>query len=354
MKYLKSYKLFEAFGVAEPTLIYNEFLMKEYSKYFDNFIKKHKESGQKGRKYIETVEYTKDDLALLTYGNLWTKMPISSMSVEHELQILTDDEFKTKYPKASQTKNFIGTGACYSYDEGTKLVGPIDNRTEHCIHLRVMVGAVIAEGFTDKESLMVEIESSITHELNHAYEMYNRMIKGKGGISTDLTWALDVNRAKIKKDIWKDWYDEIGYYLYWSENHEMNAMIQDAWPYVKKYEVDKMKEVTPTWKFAQRMIDFKAIDFKKKMTDKILSFYPDVDVEIMLKRIKNGFANQLIQMREDSIKLKEDKPTISGEMVKKMSVDQFLKFVENRVNSAGQRIHKKVLGLYALKLKYNK
>lgn len=352
MKYLKSYKIFEAFGVAEATLIYDDFLISEFNKYLDIFLEKDKLERKKERKYIHTQEYSNQDMSELIKNPLWSKMPIASMTVEYEVEVVSDEKFKAKYPESSKSKNFIGTGACYSYDEGTKLMPPIDERTDCTIHLRVMIGALITESFTDRESLTIEIESAITHELNHAYEGYYRKKRDKGSLSTDVTWSLDVNRAKIRKDIWKIWYDKVGYYLYWSEPHEMNAMIQDAWPYVKRYDVSKMKELTPTWKFAQRMIDFNANSFKNLMMEKILSVYPDVDVEIMLKRIKNGFANQLIKMREDSINLKEDKPTISGEMVKSLTVDKFLEFVQNRVNESGKRIQKKVLGLYALKYKY--
>jgi hypothetical protein len=85
------------------------------------------------------------------------------------------------------------------------------------------------------------------------------------------------------------------------------------------------------------------------MTDKILSTYPDADVDIMLRRIKNGFANQLIKNRESSINNKEDKPTLSGEVIKSMSVDKFLNFIQKRINRAGDRIQRNIVKLYSLK-----
>ena len=175
------------------------------------------------------------------------------------------------------------------------------------------------------------------------------MKKGKGQVSTDVTWALDVNRAKIKKDIWKIWYNEIGYYVYWSELHEINAMTQDAYPYVKRYDIEEVKEKAPSWKFATKMKEFDANDFKQRMTDKILSTYPDADVEMMLKRIKNAFANELIQKRKISIDKEEDKPTLSGEAVKAMSVDKFLNFIQKRINRAGDKIQRNIIKLYSLK-----
>ena len=343
MKYLKSYQLFEAHGVAEATLIYNQFLLDEFNKYCDIAL----ETGEKD--YSNSVNYSKEDLAQFIQTDVWPKYPISSMEVTYTLQTMTDEDWVKRFPTSK--KKYIGTGACYNIDEegGSSIKPAIDDRSDVTIHLKLEIGALISDVFDNREGLSLEIESSITHELNHGYEGWNRMKKGKGQVSTDVTWALDVNRSKIRKDIWKIWYDEIGYYVYWSELHEINAMTQDAYPYVKRYDIDEVKEKAPSWKFATKMKNFDANDFKQRMTDKILSVYPDVDVDIMLRRIKNGFANQLIKNRENSINNKEDKPTLSGESVKAMSVDKFLNFIQKRINRAGNRIQRNIAKLYSLK-----
>jgi hypothetical protein len=343
MKYLKSYQLFEAHGVAEATLIYNQFLLDEFNKYCDIAL----ENGDKN--YSNSVNYTKEDLTQFIQTDVWPKYPISSMEVTYTLQTMTDEDWIKRFP--TSTKKYIGTGACYNIDEegGSSIKPAIDDRSDVTIHLKLEIGALISDVFNNREGLSLEIESSITHELNHGYEGWNRMRKGKGQVSTDVTWALDVNRSKIRKDIWKIWYDEIGYYVYWSELHEINAMTQDAYPYVKRYDIDEVKEKAPSWKFATKMKNFDANDFKQRMTDKILTVYPDADVDIMLSRIKNGFANELIKNRENSINNKEDKPTLSGESVKSMSVDKFLTFIQNRINRAGNRIQRNILKLYSLK-----
>ena len=343
MRYLKTYKLFEAHGVAEATLIYNQFLLDEFNKYCDIAL----ESGEKN--YSNSVNYTKEDLAQFIQTDVWSKYPISSMEVTYTLETMTDENYVKKFPTAK--KKYIGTGACYNIDKegGSSIQPSIDDRSDVTIHLKLEIGALISDVFNDREGLSIEVESSITHELNHGYEGWNRMKKGKGQVSTDVTWALDVNRSKIKKDIWKIWYDEIGYYIYWSELHEINAMTQDAYPYVKRYDIDEVKEKAPSWKFAKKMVEFDGQTFKQKMTDKILSTYPDADVDIMLRRIKNGFANELIKRREESINNKEDKPTLSGESIKSMSVDKFLDFIQKRINRAGIRIQRNIVKLYSLK-----
>ena len=53
-----------------------------------------------------------------------------------------------------------------------------------------------------------------------------------------------------------------------------------------------------------------------------------------------GLENsQLIKRREESINNKEDKPTLSGETIKSMSVDKFLDFIQKRIN-----IHSLMIG----------
>ena len=345
MKHLKSYQLFEAHGVAEATLIYNQFLLDEFNKYCDIAL----ESSEKD--YSHTQEYTQEDLTQFIQNEFWPKYPISSMSVTYTLKTMTDEDFIKRFPTSK--KKYIGTGACYNIgEEGGSAIKPsIDDRSDITLHLVLEIGAIVSDALNDREGLSIEIESSITHELNHGYEGWNRMRKGKGQVSTDVTWALDANRAKIRKDIWKIWYDDIGYYVYWSELHEINAMTQDAFPYVKRYDIEEVKEKAPSWRFAKKMIDFDANQFKQKMTDKILSVYPDADVEMMLKRVKNGFANELIKNRENSISREEEKPTLSGEAVKAMSVDKFLAFIQKRINRAGNRIQRNILKLYSLKIK---
>jgi hypothetical protein len=343
MKHLKSYQLFEAQGIAESTLIYNQFLLDDFNKYCDIALK----TGDKN--YSHTQEYTQEDLSQFIQSDVWSKYPISSMEVTYTLKTMTDEDYVKRFPTAK--KKYIGTGACYNIDEegGSSIKPAIDDRSDVTIHLVLEIGAIISDVLTDRDGLSLEVESAITHELNHGYEAWNRMKKGKGQVSTDVTWALDVNRSKIRKDIWKIWYDEIGYYVYWSELHEINAMTQDAYPYVKRYDIEELKEKSPSWIFATKMKKFDAIDFKQRMIDKILSVYPDADVDIMLRRIKNGFANELIQRREQSISRKEDRPTLSGEAIKAMSVDKFLTFIQKRINRAGNRIQRNITKLYSLK-----
>lgn len=340
MKHLKNYKLFnEALGIANPTLIFNDIILRDFEKYLIEF------QSMSDSKFTKTVKYTMEDLADITSKPDWSKMPVSSMSIDYGYTRMTDEEFSKKYPTTSSIKDFSGTGGCYSIDDESEGASYI--KSDNTIHLLMEIGAIINTKFSDIEGLLIETESSITHELNHAYEGWSRVSRGNGEISTDITFALDPNRSKIKKQIWDVWAKNISYILYWSENHEINAMTQDALPYVKRYDIEEMKKKTPSWRFASEMCDFKADKFKKEISDVINKFYPDVNPELILNRLKNGFANELGKSREESILRAVDAPSMSSEKIYKMNIDKFLKLVETRVNKAGDRLKRRILRLYS-------
>lgn len=337
----------EAVGIATATLLYSDFILEETKKHFHKFM----ESGE--RKYKQVENYKLDES--ITSNSDWVKMPVSNMRVEFIFVKKTDQVFAKDYPVSSKFKNYTTTGACYSIaekkvdEEDSYLIDPIDDRTEHSIYLSLEVGAIICDKFNEYDDLFLEVESAIIHELNHGYEGYSRMISGSGQVSVDVTWALDVNRSRIKKEIWKKWTEKIGYGVYYSEKHELNAMTQEALPYVKKYDVDEMKKKSPSWRNADDLEKFSAVEFKKEMSELINKFYPDVDPTLILNRIKNGFANQLDVARRESVERVEDAPSMSGKDIRKMDIDKFLLYLQKRFNLAGKDLKRRILRLYSLK-----
>jgi hypothetical protein len=357
MKHLKNidgFLITEAVGLAEPTLIYSDFLLAETNDFFELFLDSTESKFEQKKLY--DLSFTD-----MIHKKLWPMFPVVKMDVRYHFTRLTHEKFCKNYPATSKDKLYTCTGACYNLAPGkTKdmsyLTSPIDDRTEYGVYLKIEVGALLSESFefqddleTKKDEFLLELESTIIHELNHAYEGYQRMMSGSGQISTDLTFALEVNRSKIKKEIFKEWSDKIGFYLYWSEKHEMNAMVQESWPYVKRFEPSMLKFKSPSWMYAQQMRDFSAIEFQNKMYSMINKYYPDAVPEVFLSRLKNGLANYLDIQREKSVIEFENAPSLTGEKIRKMKVSEFLQFVQKRVNIAGEGIQRKILKLYSLK-----
>lgn len=346
MKHLinfNNYLLTEAFGLAEPTLPLSDLLIEDTEVIFTDFI-------NSGANKLSLPEVYDLSASKILKDINWSKFPVIKLKVEYNFTKISSEEFRRKYPESSKHKNYVCNGFCETVDN-KNLLPPIDFRTENTLNLSLGVGGIINEDFNETEDFLVETESTILHELNHAYEAYNRMIKGKGQFSVDLTWGLEVNRSRIKKEIFKEWSDRIGYYLYWSEQHEINAMVQEAWPYVKRYDVNEMKSKCSTWRAAQQMIEFNPVEFKEKMYKLINSYYPEANPEIILNRLKNGLANWLDIERENSSRRLEDAPSLSGQQIRNMNIDKFLSFAAKRINESGEKIQRNILRMYSKKIK---
>ncbi len=355
MKYLqtyKSYKVNEVVGIAEATTIYDDIILSEFNKHLDQFL----ESKSKKKSYKKLLK--KEDLVKIIINDNWPKFPVSELELEFKFENISIEEFDKKYYRTKEYKNWVTFGACYNLEEydpndpATYLLPSVDDRADKTMHLRMEIGAELSSEFVNKEGLETEIESCITHELNHAYDGWVREKTGHGQVSTDLTWSLDINRPNIKKELFKVWNDDINIMLYWSERHELNAMVQEAWPYVKKYEFGEMKKKCPVWRAVEQMIDFKISKFKEEFIEKARSIYPDMsdyEIEFIFKGLKTGLANQLRELRIESIKKHEDKPSIMSEKIKSMSLEQFFNFAEKRINIAGTKLKNKIIKLYSLK-----
>lgn len=346
MRRIKNWKKFnEAVGLSEPSIVFSDFLTDQFQKQLLQFL----ETGKSKDKI--TINYKTEDLEEGIQNPQWFKFPISSIDCEFEFEKISLADFQKKYPQTSKIKDWNTFGALYNLTDPSEnlsyLTDPIDERAPHNIHIKMEMGVVISDEFNRMEDLMLEVESAIVHEFNHGYEGYQRFLRGKGITPTNLTWALEPNRAKIKKEVWKVWYNHIGFFLYWSEKHELNAMTQEAWPYVKKLPVDQMKEKCASWRYADMMEKFKADNFKKLLSEEILKYYPEADLNFFFKSLKSGFANELAQKESESVG--EDKASISPKAIKSMTFDRFLKVVEKRVNTAGEELKKRILRLYSLK-----
>lgn len=334
----------EAVGLAKPTLIYSEFILKEFEKHFNLYI----DSGEVSKEY--SIVYDLIDTDIIK-DNLWYKFPIRNIDINFDFESISDSEFEEKFGTSIELCKFTTYGLSYQLsktkgDYLSYLLPAIDDRVENTIHLKIDIKALLSESFDNLEGLLLEVESTLIHELHHVYENYMRMITNKGFLSVNITNSTDVNRSKIKGEIFNKWKDEIGMYVYWAEKHEIGAMVQDSWPYVKKYEIEEMMEKCPSWFNSERMKEFNWKVFKSEMVDLIKSTYPDADPELMISRLKNGLANQIgSESRFDY----EDIPYLKPDKIKRMTNDKFLEFVQELANNTGKKLQRKILKLYSLK-----
>lgn len=339
----------ERLGVADPTDRIVLFIADEFKKFFDDFFK-----GKKD-KHKEIWTYDPNDIPNVISGDEWYKFPVSKMRIEYNFEKHTNAKFHSQWPVTANSRNYNTNGGCAPLKEGrgnlslySLIIDPIDNRSDSTIYLSIDLGGSINKDKFDYEKdidgFIVEIEALVGHELNHAYENWNRYLSGAGDIAASLTHGVDINRSRIAKPIFKYWNKDLGYFIYCSEPHEINAMTQEAWSYVKRYDIAEVKKTHP-WEVAEDMVKFNAETFKTNLVAEIRKHNPGLDTNRVLNALKNGLANQIDKTSKEF----KDEPSIKGDSIRELDFDEFLEFCQDRINSRGKELQRRILRLYGRK-----
>ena len=320
----------ERLGVAEETLSYSDMVLDIVFDEFSNFTSSEEKTFEK------RVVLSKDKLESL----ITTDFPISEIKLDISFSKLDNDAFTKRFAViSSRGKHFTTNGLCYGIGEE----GGSEELEDGTIMLVMGAGGIINEDkFTDIELMKVELESAITHELNHAFEGYARHKGNVKGLETSLTFALDVNVADVPESVWNIWWKELGYYIYWTENFELNAMIQDAFPYANKYTFEEMKSKTPSWDFQKRMFDWDPSDFKSRLIAEIKKTMPDSDPLEVLNNIKNGLADNL----ENAMKESGESSSIDPKLIRR-PLDEFLQYCNKRIKAGAERLKRGIIRHYS-------
>lgn len=312
----------ESKGFALPVKPYADFIEVIALKYMNEYF-------STGSPILKRQTYKSSDFSIPE--SEWQKLPISTMDLEVQMGKISEGD-----------KPFYTTGFCFNMDEkdGSYL------NSDGTIHTRIKIGIEITDLYNDSEleNLKMDLRSTILHELNHAYEGYNRKIKGYPPLQDAITMATDLNTENVPEEVWEHWYNEIGYGIYYSEFQEMNAMVHDSIPWTSKFPVDEMKVKNITWEKAQSMIKFNSEEFKNQMIDLISSNTDENPMELMTK-MKNGFADKIDQIASEK---NEKNPSIDPNKIRKMSIDKFLIYIGERINSRGEILRRKILKTYSL------
>lgn len=318
--------ILEKLGVSEETLKYSDILMKYVKEKFQDFY------SNDVSKFEEKLEF-EEEIALAVTD----KYPITKIELLVTFDKISNEEFTNRFPTiSSRGKHFTTTGACEDFEETE------DGKSL----LKIEVSGIINEDkFDDVDGLEIELESGLIHELNHSFEGYNRYKKGKPVIPTSVTYALDINAADVTDSVWNIWWKEFGYYIYWTERHELNAMTQDAYPYTNKYSFDEMKRKSPSWDFYQRLSSFDPVLFKQTLVDEIKKSMPGRDPEEVLIEMKDGLADNIRKFLDGE----ENGPDTSIDpiLIKKLSVDDFFKYFDKRIKKGAEILRRGIIRHYA-------
>jgi len=321
----------ESRGVANDTIIYCDEILKVTKEYLNSFIN--------GSEVKFEDDIIIDDLPSRE------NYPISEVDLNITFTRLSNEEFSKKFPTiSSRGKYFTTTGICYNIGEEDGS----EKLEDGTIRLKMGVGAIIDKDKFDSksiDSIYLEIESALTHELNHSYEGFHRDRKGYPGLSSALTYSLDYNTENVPDNVWMIWWKELGYFIYWTERFELNAMTQDAYPYIKKYsDIDDMKKNTPSWDFYERMSKFDPKDFKNRLGVEIKKSMPDRNIDEVLTSMKNGLSEKLRELLDEE---GTKNASIDPKKIKNLNIDDFLEYCKRRIKIESEKLRRGILRHYS-------
>jgi hypothetical protein len=327
MKIFKYNEFFlEKLGISEQTLKYSDLLTNQIFEEFDHFF------NNKSEKVFEkSIKFESELKSLIS-----DKYPVEKIEINIKFERISDFNFSKNYPTiSSRGKYFTTTGSCEDIQEDQS------GKTLLIISVQGIINEI---KFNDPEGLKVELESTLLHELNHSFEGFSRYLGKRPVIQTSLTYALDENAARVPESVWNIWWKEFAYYIYWTERHELNAMIQDSVPYTKRYSFEEMKQKCPSWDFYERMASFDVDSFYNRIVSEIVKTIPDKDPVDVLTEMKNGLSTairDLINRGENG-----NESSLDPNLVEKLSINEFLNYCDKRIKKGAEILKRGIIRLY--------
>ena len=344
-KYLYKMKLLkEDRGVSRITSIYSNIVYDAIDQYVDEMI-----ADRKNQKQIIIIEpsYIQENISgfeddFLDYPV--QKITINLSLINGKVPLSHPQGFDTSgamYPFGKKKDGMSYITKRYDVNFSEKILDELSVVTELVMDLTIILDN---KRFKMKEipELKLELMSVIIHELNHGYEFWRRY---QNNIDADLKYALS-NIELSKKPFTKKVYNKINkflYYLYWSLPYEQNAKVQELYPYVLKYDVNELVNLTQ-FKNVKNMIGFNADTFYNELVSLIPNRQMDKVLGNTLKEFIKSYKKSHKQMEE----------VLSDEVVNKNNIKDIFKYYQKDINGAGENMRRKILRLYSLKSQLKK
>lgn len=349
-------KLNEALGVALPTTFYLHKLTYLVIDRLYNFIDELRELGysepeEEFSENINIIVNYNDIRRLIPVGNFreYAKFPVSEFVITLELNKKRNSDLEDDITIGGWASPFAKGREKYA----SRFADPIKQVANHSIsvHLGIEINYTskfrkISQRFPmfENTTFFKKIEKTISHELNHIYEIYNRKMSGKKEIEVSLTWAsiIDENYYGVPKPIYDYWINNFMTYIYESEPHEINASTQEAYSIASRVTLQRFKK-TATWKNAIEMRDWSYKEFIIELTKIIFKnrLNPRTTIESMIYEFLYKYQDLCIELGEepfyDPWKLYEKTP------------DEIFMIFQKKINSAGEKLIRNYGRLYTLK-----
>ena len=331
----------ESLGISEASLIFMEHISKRIKEEFIDFY-----NTTETKRLVKKVSIPYVQLKpLILDKELWTDYPISDLEMT----------LKFKIRKLPEGLDYTVFGAMnnISNRRHTKLTvvkQPYYGSDQRTLFVKFIIGIdVDISRFdidTQLEELYDEIKSSVSHELNHGYEFFQRQ-----GFDVNYSKTLDSNIGTVvvkKPDdistkLFDKWY-EITELIYYSEPFEVNATTQETLVYLKDINnIEDKKEVlkhTRGWDICERLTTFNKDDFY----DDLLALGKPDDI----LKLKDDFMLRLKKQLKSQGQLSK-----SGEYHHKHDVNmldsftpkQFIDYFDRIIHKQGERLKRNLIRL---------
>jgi hypothetical protein len=326
-------------GISRITGMYSNIVYDAIDPYVDEMINNRKNQKQV---IIINPSYIQDDV--VGYEDDFLDYPVQKITVNLSL---VNGDVPTSHPQGFDT-----SGAMYPFGKkkdgmsyitkrydvnfSEKILDDLSVVTELVMDLTITLDK---KRFREKEipKLKLELMSVIIHELNHGYEFWMRY---QNKIDSGLKYALsyiELNKKPFTNKVYKK-LNKFLYLLYWSLPYEQNAKVQELYPYVLKYDVNELTNLTQ-YKNVQDMVNFNADLFYNELVSLIPDRQMNKVLDTTLKEFIKSYKKSHKQMEE----------VLDDDVIKKSNIRDIFKHYEKTIKNGGESMRKKILRLYSLK-----
>lgn len=355
----KQFVINERHGLSESSIMFIDVLDKKTYYKFEEFLSSSENTLD------EKVEIKYRDLARFINKKLYPDFPVVGFELILEFKKMTPAKFKGlyDYPNHIAIGGYASGFGNKNWKNYSKIVKPARKIADVGLIIQLSVGIDVDKKNFDinnplnNEELKNGITSTLYHELNHCYEHYKRTMRAsKRGeyrkpiynrsFNTALTYAEN-NRWKFPKDIWYKWTSDFLTYIYFSENQEMNANIQEINYFIKKYPNKDLSEFK-IYKIASKMKYFNANEFYNSLIEKISSHnWKDLGNALLVgcedeHEVADKLKDMWVTIYEKEVKEQGGKSIIPINTFKKMSCKQFVEYWGKEFNNNGRYLINKI------------
>jgi hypothetical protein len=337
----------ESLGVSEASLAYVNLLYSIIEPKVIEMIAVRKNDTDEF--YVESDEILKDFKGNM---NTFYDFPIEMIEVDLVFKVtkkkpengLMFSTWGAAYPLTTD-----GSGASQIKEPDEDLPVSVLKEVDQVIQAKFDFEVFINQEFDDKDidELLYDLRDTITHELNHMYEFYNRILNtGSSEFSLAKSFAggRNVNTPKKIFRVYAKFLD----YLYYSEPWEINANIQEAYSKLLRMSWEEFKN-GKQYKIAEAMENYSG----EQMFDELYNATMERSPEAVLFHIKNlhkFYLKQYLQYvkseRGDDITSEEE--LMKDEVFKTRNILELFKKFETRINNAGAKLKRNYARLNAI------